>query len=233
MSLVSARLSDLHVPNLRTLCIINEIKEQSDHSMPADAPVATVLQMARRQGLLRPLDLEEAGIPRVYLTRLARSGALEKVGRGLYRLADRPLSEHESLVMVASRVPQAVFCLLTALQFHGLTTQLPRQVWIAMPRGSHAPRIDYPPLRMIQATGPAYSEGVEIHILDQTEVRIYGIAKTVADCFKHRNKIGLDVAIEALKEARERKNVTADSLWHYAKVCRVNNVMRPYLEALQ
>lgn len=233
MSLMSAELSGLLVPNFRTLFIIDEIKEHPGHPMPADPPTAAVLQMARRQGLLRPLDLEEAGIPRVYLTRLARSGALEKVGRGLYRLADRPLSEHESLVLVASRVPQAVFCLLTALQFHGLTTQLPRQVWIAMPRGSHAPKIDYPPLRMVQATGPAYSEGIETHVLDRTEVRIYGVAKTVADCFKHRNTIGIDVAIEALKEARERKSVTADSLWHYAKVCRVNNVMRPYLEALQ
>lgn len=233
MSLVPAELSGPFVPNFRTLFIINEIAEQSNHPMPADRPTAAVLQMARRQALLRPLDLEAAGIPRVYLTRLARSGALEKVGHGLYRLADHALSEHESLVLVASRVPQAVFCLLTALQFHGLTTQLPRQVWIAMPRGSHAPRIDYPPLRMIQATGPAYSEGIETHVLDRTEVRVYGIAKTVADCFKHRNKIGLDVAIEALKEARERNNVTADSLCHYAKVCRVNNVMRPYLEALQ
>lgn len=201
--------------------------------MPADPPAAAVLKMARRRGLLRPLDVEEAGIPRAYLTRLVRSGTLEKVGRGLYRLAGHPLSEHESLVLVASRVPQAVFCLLTALQFHGMTTQLPRQVWIAMPRGSHTPRIDYPPLRMIQATGPVYSEGIEAHTLDRTEVRIYGIAKTVADCFKHRNKIGLDVAIEALKEARERKHVTVDSLWYYAKVCRVNNVMRPYLEVLQ
>lgn len=201
--------------------------------MSADSPASTVLQMARRQGLLRSLDLEKAGIPRVYLTRLTSSGALEKVGRGLYRLADQPLSANESLVLVASRAPQAVFCLLTALQFHGLTTQLPRQVWITMPRGSHTPRIDYPPLRMIQATGPAYSEGVEQHVIDRTEVRIYGIAKTVADCFKHRNKIGLDVAIEALKEARERRDITADSLWRYAKACRVSNVMRPYLEALQ
>lgn len=201
--------------------------------MPADSPAAAVVQMARRRGLLRPLDVEEAGIPRAYLTRLVRSGTLEQVGRGLYRLAGHPLSEHESLVLVASRVPQAVFCLLTALQFHGLTTQLPRQVWIAMPRGSHTPRIEYPPLRMIQATGAVYSEGIETHTLDRTKVRIYGVAKTVADCFKHRSKIGLDVAIEALKEARVRKHITADSLWYYAKVCRVSNVMRPYLEALQ
>lgn len=189
--------------------------------------------MARQKGLLRPVDLKEAGIPRVYLSRLTTSGVLEKMGRGAYRLIDSPLSEHESLVLIASKVPQAVFCLLTALQFHELTTQLPRQVWITMPRGSHAPRIAYPPIRMIQASGDAYAQGVEVHVLDQVEVRVYGVAKTVADCFKHRNKIGLDVALEALKEARTHKGVGTDSLWHYAKICRVSNVMRPYLEALQ
>ena len=126
-----------------------------------------------------------------------------------------------------------MFCLLTALQFHALTTQLPRQVWIAMPRGSHVPRIEYPPIRMIQASGATYTEGVEAHVRDQVELRVYGIAKTIADCFKHRNKIGLDVALEALKEARARKGISTDSLWHYAKTGRVSNVMRPYLEALQ
>ena len=202
--------------------------------MPAVTSHASrLLRLARRDGLLRPRDLDEAGIPRVYLTRLLQSGALERVGRGLYRAADTEFSEHESLVLVARKVPQAVFCLLTALQFHRLTTQLPRQVWIAMPTGSHRPRIGYPPLRMIQASGPAYSEGVELHDVDAMRVRVYGIAKTVADCFKHRSKVGLDVAIEALKEARGRKGVTSDSLWHYAKVCRVSNIMRPYLEALQ
>jgi predicted transcriptional regulator of viral defense system len=189
--------------------------------------------MARRKGLLRSIDLDKAGIPRVYLTRLVASGELEKINRGLYRLADHPLSAHESMVMLASKVPQAVFCLLTALQFHELTTQLPRQAWIAMPRGSHVPRIDYPPIRMIQASGEVYSTGIEIHTIDRVKVRVYSIAKTVADCFKHRNKIGLDVALEALKEARARKGVSTDALWHYATICRVNNVMRPYLEALQ
>lgn len=201
--------------------------------MPRDAHTDHLLRIARQKGLLRPVDLHEAGIPRVYLTRLTTNGVLEKIGRGAYRLIDSPLSEHESLVLIASKVPQAVFCLLTALQFHELTTQLPRQVWIAMPRGSHAPRIEYPPIRMIQASGDAYSQGIEVHVLDQVEVRVYGIAKTVADCFKHRNKIGLDVALEALKEARTRKGIGTDSLWHYAKICRVSNVMRPYLEALQ
>lgn len=201
--------------------------------MPADLYSTRLLKMAQAKGLLRPADLDGAGIPRVYLTRLTRSGILERVGRGLYRVTNDLFSEHESLILIARKAPQAVFCLLTALQFHGLTTQLPRLVWIAMPQGSHSPRIDYPPLRMIQASGRAYSEGIETHVFDQVPLRVYGIAKTVADCFKHRSKVGLDVALDALKEARERKGVSADELWYYAKICRVSNIMRPYLEAIQ
>lgn len=189
-----------------------------------------VLDLARQKGLLRPSDLQDAGIPRVVLARLTASGQLQKLARGLYSLPDAQTTEHESLAAIAVKVPQAVFCLLTALQFHELTTQLPRQVWIAMPRGSHAPKIDYPPLKMVQFSGEAYSQGVEIHERDQVKLRVYGVAKTIADCFKHRNKIGLDVALEALKDARARKPVSADALWHYAKLCRVANVMRPYLE---
>ena len=198
----------------------------------ADTHQQRVLDLARRKGMLRPSDLQSAGVPRVVLTRLIASGELERVDRGLYRLAPSQSSDSESLTAIAVKVPQAVFCLLTALQFHELTTQLPRQVWIAMPRGSHKPRIDYPPLKMVQFTGKAYSEGVEAHERDQMQIRVYGVAKTVADCFKHRNKIGLDVALEALKDARARQKASADELWRFAKVCRVANVMRPYLEAV-
>ena len=164
---------------------------------------------------------------------MAHNGLLDKVGRGLYRLPSHPGSAHEGLATIATKVPQAVFCLLTALQFHELTTQLPRQIWIAMPRGSHVPRIDYPPIKMVQMTGDVYSEGVETVERDGVTLRVYGIAKTVADCFKHRNKIGLDVALEALKDVRTKHKVSVDDLWHYAKVCRVVNVMRPYLEAVE
>jgi predicted transcriptional regulator of viral defense system len=167
------------------------------------------------------------------LTRLTASGQLERVGRGLYRLPGAEVSEHETLANVAAKAPQAVFCLLTALQFHGLTTQLPRQVWIALPHGSRAPRLDYPPLKMVQFTGAAYSEGIELHERDGVPLRVYSVAKTVADCFKHRNKIGLDVALEALRDALAQKKVGADALWRYAQICRVANVMRPYLEATQ
>ncbi|WP_411880657.1 type IV toxin-antitoxin system AbiEi family antitoxin domain-containing protein [Polaromonas sp. YR568] len=196
-------------------------------------PAQRILDLARQKGMLRPGDLKGVGAARVMLTRMTASGQLEKVGRGLYRLPGANASEHETLTAVATKVPQAVFCLLTALQFHGLTTQLPRQVWIAMPRGSHVPRLDYPPVKMVQFTGEAYTEGVEVFERDQVSLRVYGVAKTVADCFKHRNKIGLDVALEALRDARSQKKASADDLWRFAKICRVANVMRPYLEVIE
>lgn len=189
-------------------------------------------ELLAQKGIVRPVDLEAIGIPRAVLTRMAAAGEVERIGRGLYRLPTLG-SEHDSLIAVATKVPQAVFCLLTALQFHELTTQLPRQIWIAMPRGSHTPRIDYPPIKMVQFAGDAYSTGIEEVERDRTTVRIYCVAKTIADCFKHRSKIGLDVALEALKETRKKGKASADDLWHYAKLCRVANVMRPYLEAIE
>lgn len=207
--------------------------EHTSVSMKNITHIQRVLDLAHRKGMVRPSDLQEIGAPRVVLARLTENGQLEKLGRGLYRLPDSQLTENESLATVATKVPQSVFCLFTALQFHELTTQLPRQVWIAMPRGSHTPKIDYPPIKMIQFSGEAYSEGIETHVRDQIQLRIYGVAKTIADCFKHRNKIGLDVALEALKDARAQKKAGADELWHYAKICRVANVMRPYLEVIE
>jgi predicted transcriptional regulator of viral defense system len=191
------------------------------------------LDLASLKGLLRASDLDAIGAPRITLSRLCAAGLLERVGRGLYRLPSHPASEHESLAAIATKVPQAVFCLLSALQFHELTTQLPRQIWIAMPRGSHRPRIDYPPLKMVQMSTAAYATGVEEHLRDGVKLRVFGVAKTVVDCFKHRNQIGLDVALEALKDARAQRKATADDLWRCAKICRVANVMRPYLEAIE
>ncbi|MGJ7544536.1 type IV toxin-antitoxin system AbiEi family antitoxin domain-containing protein [Variovorax sp. LT1R16] len=201
--------------------------------MRPDTQARQVLDLLAQKGMLRPSDLDAIEVPRVVLARLTTAGLVEKLGRGLYRLPERNGLEHESLTTIATRVPQAVFCLLTALQFHALTTQLPRQVWIAMPRGSHVPRIDYPPLKMVQVTGAAYAAGIEVVERNQVPLRIYGVARTVVDCFKHRNKIGLDVALEALRDARAQRKASADELWHYAKICRVANVMRPYLEAIE
>ncbi|CAM4065867.1 type IV toxin-antitoxin system AbiEi family antitoxin domain-containing protein [Roseateles saccharophilus] len=201
-------------------------------NVPPQSHPQRVLELARSKGLLRAGDLDVLGAPRVVLSRLAARGQLERVGRGLYRLPEADVSEFQGLTAVAIKAPQAVFCLLTALQFHELTTQLPRRVWIAMPRGSHAPRIEHPPIKMVQFTGASYAEGVEVFERDQVQLRVYNVAKTVADCFKHRNKIGLDVALEALKDALAQKKASVDDLWHYAKICRVSNVMRPYLEAI-
>jgi predicted transcriptional regulator of viral defense system len=213
--------------------LLQKTKKRNKHTTVQNHHSLQVLELLQRQGLLRASDLDAIGVPRVVLSRLTTSGQTERIGRGLYRLAGSPLSEHESLAKVALKVPQAVFCLLTALQFHDITTQLPRQIWIAMPRGSHTPRIDYPPLKMVQMADDVHSAGIEEHERDGVTLRIYGAAKTVADCFKHRSKIGLDVALEALKEVRARHRASADDLWRYAKVCRVANVMRPYLEAIE
>ena len=191
-----------------------------------------ILDMARRQGLLRPRDVEAYGFSRMALSTLVRQGKLTRLCRGLYALPDRQVSEHTTQAEVASKHPKVVVCLLSALQFHGLTTQSPFEVWVAIANKARAPKMDYPPLRIVRFSGDALTEGVEKHAVDGVTVQVTSVAKTVADCFKYRNKIGLDVALEALREAWNAKRVKMDDLWHCAQVCRVANVMRPYLEAL-
>ena len=191
-----------------------------------------LLDLVRSRGLVRPSDLAPLGIPRVALTRAVRRGQLERVGRGLYGLPDRPVSAHGSLAAVARRVPKGVICLLTALSFHELTTQLPFQVWLAIDNKAAAPKMDYPPLRLVRFSGLALTEGTEEHVVDGVTVRVTGVAKTVADCFKFRNLVGLDVAIEALRDALRARATSVDELWKYARLCRVSKIMRPYLEAL-
>lgn len=190
------------------------------------------LQLATQRGLLRARDLAAAGIPQTTLTRLVAAGRLRRLARGVYSLPDQPLSENFQMAEVAARCPQGVYCLLTALRFHQLTTQNPFELWLALPNKAHAPRVEYPPLRIVRFSGVALTEGVEMHTVDGIPVRVYGVAKTVADCFKFRNKIGLDVALEALRECRRERRATSDELWHYAGICRVANVMRPYLESI-
>lgn len=197
-----------------------------------DTAADKLIDLVRSLGLIRPRDLEPIGIPRISLTRAVRRGQLERVGRGLYGLPGRQVSAHGALAEVARRVPKGVVCLLSALRFHGLTTQAPFEVWLAIENKAITPKLDYPPLRVVRFSGAALTEGVEEHVVDDVTVRITSIAKTVADCFKYRNKIGLDVALEALREAWHEKRMTSDDLWRYAKVCRVANVMRPYLDSL-
>ena len=191
-----------------------------------------LFDLAQNKGLIRPWDLAPLGIPRVSLTRAVRRGQLERVGRGLYGLPGRVVSAQGSLSEVSRKVPKGVVCLLSALRFHGLTTQAPFEVWLAVENKAVKPKLDYPPLRIVRFSGAAFTEGVEEHVVDGVTVRVTSVAKTVADCFKYRNKIGLDVALEALREAWHGKRMTSDDIWHYAKVCRVANVMRPYLESL-
>jgi len=191
-----------------------------------------VLALARKQPLLRARDVAARGLPTVALTRLVASGQLERVARGVYSLPQRAISAHRSLAEVAIRVPQGVVCLLSALRVHEIGTQAPFEVWLAIPQTVPTPRLKQPALRVVRMSGAALSEGVEHIEVDGVRVPVFNPAKTVADCFKYRNKIGLDVALEALSEAWRARRVTMDELWHYATIDRVHNVMRPYLEAL-
>ncbi len=174
----------------------------------------------------------EAGVHPRTLYHLRDSGRLVQVSRGVYRLADLPELNQPDLVVVAARVPQAVFCLISALAFHEITTQVPHEVQIALPRGTRTPRLDHPPVRVFRMAGQAYSEGIETHVEQGVTLRVYSPEKTVADCFKFRNKIGLDVALEALREYRRSHGAGMDALWRVARICRVAEVIRPYLEAI-
>jgi predicted transcriptional regulator of viral defense system len=193
-----------------------------------------ILDLAARQGLISAHDAEAAGLHTQALTRLVRTGQLERVARGRYRLSapDYELTEHHGLVLASAAAPTGVICLLSALQFHVIGTQLPHQIWIALPRGTRTPAIDYPPLRVVRFSGEALTAGVEAHNLEGQTVRVYSVAKTLADCFKYRNKIGLEVALEALNEAWRIQRFQLNDVEHYARICRVWNVMRPYLEAI-
>lgn len=192
----------------------------------------TILDLAAQRGLLRARDLDALGLPSVALTRLVRQGQLTRVGRGLYARPDRCVSEHGALAEVARKNPQAIVCLLSALRVHDLTTQSPFEVWLAIANKARPPKMDYPPLRIVRYSGFALTDGIEEHQIDGVPVRVTNVARTVADCFKFRNKIGLDVAMEALQEAWRFKRITMDELWRYARLCRLANVMRPYMESL-
>ena len=192
-----------------------------------------VLDLARKGGILRPRDLQSKGLPQDYLWRLHQKDKLERVGRGMYAIPGAAaFNEHQTTVEAALRVPHGVVCLISALHFHELTTQLPHEVWMAIDGKARSPKEDIIPLRIVRFSGKALTAGVESHSIEGVKIRVYNPAKTIADCFKYRNKIGLDVAIEALRDCWRKKRATADELWHYAKVCRVSRVMRPYLESI-
>ncbi len=195
------------------------------------APSKSALKLLHVKGMVRAHELASIGVAGETLQQLLRTGLLVRISRGLYAAPDRALNEHDQLAQLAIKHPRMVFCLLTALRIHGLTTQAPHEVWVAISPNARAPKVSYPPLRIVRLSG-ADVQVVTISLDGIVHIPVTSVAKTVADCFKFRNKIGLDIALEALRDAWRQKKVTMDELWESAQLCRVTNVMRPYLESL-
>jgi predicted transcriptional regulator of viral defense system len=200
--------------------------------VPDVEPIAKIAKLAKAAGVLRPRDLDAHGIARQYLRLAEQRGLVVRSGRGLYTPADAAITEFHTFAEAAKRTPRGVICLLSALRFHDIGTQNPFEVWMAIGEKDRRPRSENPRTRIVRFSKRSLEFGRKTHHIEGIPIHIYSVAKTVADCFKYRNKIGLDVALEALRESiRSRKATNAD-LWQAAKVCRVANVMRPYLEAL-
>ena len=204
--------------------------------MNATAAAATqeqqVLRLARAQELLRARDLSQQGLPTIVLTRLVQAGKLERVARGLYGLPGAAISEHRSLAEVSARVPKGVVCLLSALRVHEIGTQAPFEVWIAIPQKMVTPRLDQPAIHVVRMSDQALADGVEHLKIHGIKVPVFSAARTIVDCFRFRNKTGLDVALEALRDGWSQRKFTLDDLWRYATAGRVADVMRPYIEAI-
>lgn len=183
-------------------------------------------------GVLRMADALRAGIHRNTLYSMLDQGLVERLCRGLYRLADAGPLGSPDLVTAAKKVPDGVICLISALAYHELTSQIPHEINVAVPRNSEPPRLDYPPVRVYRFSGKAYSEGIQRPLIDNIPVAVYDREKTLADCFKYRNKIGMDTVLEALRFYKDQRRVNVDALLGYAAICRVTKVMRPYLESI-
>ena len=201
------------------------------HIMP-QTKTNKLLTLARKWQVIRSKDLNGLGIPRNYLPRLVRRGLLQRVGWGLYSSANSRVTEHLSLLEATHKVPKGIICLLSALSFHGFTTQSPSEVWMAIDVKAWAPTISSARIRIVRFSGEALHFGRREYAVKGGKLNVYTPAKTVADCFKFRHKIGTDVAIEALKECYRLKKASVDDLWAAATVCRVANIMRPYMESL-
>jgi predicted transcriptional regulator of viral defense system len=193
----------------------------------------TIETFRRTGGMMRTTRVLAAGVHRRDLYALRDSGVLERLSRGVFRLADLPPLSDPDLVTVAARVPEAVIAVVSALHVHGLTTEIPHEVSIALPVGTARPRLDWPPLRIYRLSGSTFTSGIEIHKRDGVAIRVYCAAKTVADCFKFRNRLGVEVAIEALRAGLAAPAFTVAEFYRAAKLCRVDRIVRPYLEALQ
>jgi len=190
------------------------------------------LRLIEETGIARPRELEAHGVTRAQISRLVEEGLVLRLARGIYVAAGHEPTEQHTLAQVAKRVPEGVFCLLTALRFHMLTTQSAPDVWIALPEKARRPRLDYPRLEVARFSGAALTEGIERHRVEGVMLRVYSAAKTVADCFKYRNKIGIDLAVEALRDFSREHRGGADELARFARICRVSRVMQPYLDAI-
>lgn len=190
------------------------------------------LALMRNQAVTKAREMVSVGIHPESIRRLLQRGIIVRTGRGLYMAANREPSQFQSIIEVSKRVPHGVICLLSALRFHELGTQSPREVWLTLPKGGRKPAMSYPRVRVFRVSGEAFETGVETRILDGVPVRIYGVAKTIADCFKFRSQVGMDVAIEALREAIRGRKCTMDDLIRSARICRVERIIRPYIEAL-
>ncbi|MBA4122006.1 MAG: type IV toxin-antitoxin system AbiEi family antitoxin domain-containing protein [Acidobacteria bacterium] len=191
-----------------------------------------IQKLLEENNIVRSSDLTKIGVPLIYLSRLVEKGELLKIGHGVYTRTTANFNENQSLLEAINTIPNSVVCLLSALRFHELTTQNPFEIWLAIEAKAWRPKTQILPLRLNYFSGKAFTEGIETRDIEGVTLRVYNPAKTVADCFKYRNKIGLDVALEALRDAWRQKKATMDELWHYAKICRMSNVMHPYLESL-
>jgi len=189
--------------------------------------------MASKAGVLRSRDLARYGIAREYLRLAEKQGLITRVSRGIYVAKEAPVTENHSLVEASKRVPHGVICLLSALRFHELTTQSPSEVWMAIGERARSPKLDNPQLRIVRFSTQTLGFGVVTHSVEGLTLPVFNPAKTVADCFKFRHKIGMDIALEALRECYRQKKASMDEFWEAAKVCRVANVMKPYLESLR
>jgi len=191
-----------------------------------------ILELVRDSGILTTAEVRSHGIHHEYIRQLRAEGKLVLLGRGRYMLPDAEVTANHGLAQVAKAIPKSVICLLSALQFHEIGTQAPHEVWIAIDRRAARPRVKRPKLRIMRFSGKALTEGLDEHNVEGVPVKVYNPAKTVADCFKYRNKVGLDVALEALRDVVRNRRCTIDELWQYAKVCRVTKTVRPYMEAI-
>lgn len=194
--------------------------------------VKAILELADEKGILRPKDVQEEGLPRQYVYRLHDEEKLEKVGRGLYKLPDKVFTINQRVIEASRKVSHGVICLISALEFHDMTTQIPKKVWMAIEVKAREPEMEFP-TEIVRMSGDAFEEGIEEHEVDNVKVRVYNPAKTVADCFKFRRKIGLEVCLDALRDFRRQNMGTMDDIWKYTKINRVLKIMRPYMEAQQ